>query len=396
MSTLIVACLVLLVVVSIAQFILMRQRLTKLADTTMKEALQKPALDIMERMTRLNSDAQERLERALAQNRLELQGGLMKTTASLESKFSSLEQQVGTRLEVIGKNVETKLNENLKEGFKHFEKVQLHLKEAELKLASLTTVGQSISDLNSLLKLPHLRGGFGESTLERILADFVPNGLYELQYNVNPGNTERVDAIVRMARKILPIDSKFPREAVLPLFESNDPAILESARRSLADYVRTQAKQIADKYICPEHGTTDMALLFLPSETLYFEVIRNGKLFEDIAKLKVFPVSPNTLSISLHSIVMAQEYYDMACGVEKTIEDIKKARKHFEHFDKRFQDIGKGIKKAQEAFETANTHLGHYESSVYRLIGEMANEAPVELGGETPPLVDQRGPELPS
>lgn len=361
--------------------------------------LNQPLLDLTERITRITSETresmterlgkhfletQERLDRTLGQNRQELQGGLLKTTQALEIKFQSLEQQVGLRLETIGKNVETKLNENLREGFKHFEKVQEHLKAAELKLASLNTVGQSISDLNSLLKLPHLRGGFGEATLERLLADFLPVGSFELQYQIVPNSTERVDAVVKLARQILPVDSKFPREAVLPLFESQDPGALEGARKALADFVKTQSRQIAEKYIHPEHGTTDMALLFLPSETLYFEVIRNGELFEHVSRLKVYPVSPNTLAIGLRSVVMAQDYYNMARGVEKTIEDVKKARKHFDHFDKKFDEVGKGLKKAQEAFETANFHLGRYETSVFRLTGDEAGAASESSANGTP------------
>ena len=332
-----------------------------------------------ERLGKHFLDAQERQERALAQGRAEMQNGLLKTTQALEIKFQSLETQVGLRLETIGKSVETKLNENLKEGFKHFEKVQQHLQAAELKLASLNTVSQSISDLNSLLKLPHLRGGFGEATLERLLADFLPAGSFELQYCVVPGTTERVDAIVRMAKQVLPIDSKFPREQVLPLFESSDPVSQEQARKTLSDWIKVQARSIAQKYIRPDHGTTDLALLFLPSETLYLEVVRNGKLFEEISKLKVYPVSPNTLSIGLRSVTMAQEYYDMARGVEKTIEDVKKARRHFEHFERKFEDIGKGLRKAQDAFEVAHTHLGHYETSVYRLTGDLGTPSGTDL-----------------
>lgn len=363
------------------------KQLASLSDGRFAELLQKPLLDMTERVTRSSGEmreaiaerlanhflaSQERLDRTLAQNRVELQDGLIKTTHALEMKFQSLEQQVGVRLENIGKSVESKLNENLKEGFKHFEKVQEHLMAAELKLASLNTVGESISDLNNLLKLPHLRGGFGEATLERILADFLPVGSYEMQYSIVPGSTERVDAVVKLARQILPIDSKFPREAVLPLFETQDPLLLENARKALADFVKTQSKSIAEKYIRPDHGTTDMALLFLPSETLYFEVIRNGKLFEEICKIKVFPVSPNTLVMGLRSVSMAQEYYNMSRGVEKTIEDVKKARRHFEHFEKKFEEVGTGLRKAQHAFETASTHLGRYETSVYRLMGDSA------------------------
>lgn len=334
---------------------------------------------------KLMLDLSERLDRTLAQNRQELQTGLILSTQSLETKFQSLETQVGLRLEAIGQNVETKLNQNLKEGFQHFEKVQQHLHSAELKLAALQTVGQSIQDLNGLLKLPHLRGGFGEASLERLLADFLPRNSFDLQYAITPHSTERVDAIVRLGKLILPIDSKFPREQVLPLFESQDPSALEDARKQLADFIRTQGKSISEKYIRPEHGTTDMALLYLPSETLYFEVIRNGKLFESLIQLKVFVVSPNTLSISLKSVAMAQEYYAMACGVEKTIEDIAKARRHFEHFGRKFEDIGKGLKKTQEAFETASSHLGRYETSIFRLTGEEKVLSPLPEPEESSP-----------
>ncbi len=360
----------------------------------LSELLQKPLMDVTERVIRVNAemresiterlgkhflDTQERLDRTLSQSRQELQAGLIASTQSLEVKFQSLETQVGIRLETIGKNVESKLNENLKEGFKHFERVQHHLQAAELKLASLNTVGQSISDLNSLLKLPHLRGGFGEAILERLLADFLPITAYELQYSIIPDGGERVDAVIKLNNQVLPIDSKFPREQVLPLFESNDPTSLETARKTLSEVIRAQAKSISQKYIRPEHGTTDMALLFLPSETLYFEVTRNGVLFEALVKLKVFPVSPNTLAISLRSVAIAQEYYTMAKGVEKTIEDIKKARRHFDHFGKKFEEVGKGLKKAQEAFDTANTHLGNYESSIFKLTGETTELPQKEL-----------------
>ncbi len=362
--------------------------------------LQKPLFELTERLLKTSQEAKEatlekihqnfsqtqtRLETTLFQNRSELHAGLQSTTLALEAKFQSLEQQVSLRLQTIGQSVENKLNENLKEGFKHFAKVQEHLQAAELKLASLSVVGQSISDLNQLLKLPHLRGGFGEATLERLLADFLPAGSFEVQYAVTPNSTERVDAVVRLAKHLLPIDSKFPREQVLPLFESQDPLALESARKTLSEWIRSQAKSIAEKYIRPEHGTTDMALLFLPSETLYFEVIRNGKLFESLSKLKVFPVSPNTLAISLHSVTMAMDYYAMARGVEKTIEEIRKARRHFDHFEKKFEDVGKGLRKAQDAYETANTHLSHYGSSVVRLLGE--TDSLEELTEPSPPVL---------
>lgn len=290
--------------------------------------------------------------------RTELQEGLQNTRKDLQTGIGDLTKNVGSRLE-----------QNLKEGFLHFEKIQGHLKQAELQLLNLNTVGQSINDLNNLLKLPHLRGGFGEAMLESLLSDLLPVGAYEVQYRVVPGSTERVDAVVKYPNSVLPIDSKFPREQVLPLFETNDPEKLEIARKNLTDVIKSLAKQIKEKYVHPEHGTTEMALLFVPSETLYFEILRNVKLCEELGRLKVFAVSPNTLAVTLHSISISRNYYEMAQGVEKTISEVKKAQQHFRNFEGRFDEVGSALNKATNAFNTATTHLSRYTSAVNRLTG---------------------------
>lgn len=305
-----------------------------------------------------------------AQLRSELQEGLSHTRKDLQVGIGDLTKNVGTRLE-----------QNLKEGFLHFEKIQGHLKQAELQLLNLNTVGQSINDLNNLLKLPHLRGGFGEAMLESLLSDLLPIGAFELQYRVVPSSTERVDAIVRYPSSVLPIDSKFPREQVLPLFETNDPGKLEVARKNLSDVIKSLAKQIRDKYVHPEHGTTEMALLFVPSETLYFEILRNVKLCEELGRLKVFAVSPNTLAVTLHSISLSRNYYEMAQGVEKTISEVKKAQQHFKNFEGRFDEVGNALNKATNAFNTATTHLSRYNSAVGRLTGVDSSET----AGTLPP-----------
>jgi DNA recombination protein RmuC len=302
-----------------------------------------------------------------SQLRVELQQNLFQATQTLEQKM-------------LG--VDTRLESSLKEGFRHFEKVQEHLKQTENQLSNLNLVGKSIQDLNNLLKLPHLRGGFGEASLERILSDILPAGSYEMEYQISQSSGERVDAAIKYPNQILPIDSKFPREQILALFETEDPHRLEEARNTLINVIRIQAKNIKEKYIKPEHGTTDMALIFVPSETLYFEIIRNQKVCEDLHKFKVFPVSPNTLAITLHAISIAKNYYDMAKGVEETVLDIKKARNHYENFDKKFQEVGKSLGKSLDSFNTASTHLSRYSSAVYRLTGEEETASALE---GTPP-----------
>lgn len=326
------------------------------------ESLQKNLILLQERTERsqqnLSADLRREVLEEIKNNRSELQAGLTKTTVLLEDRVAKISQGVQDKLEL-----------NLKEGFHHFEKVQEHLKQAGLQLQELSSVGCSINELNNLLKLPHLRGSFGESTLERILADTLPVDSFELQYRIVPNSTERVDAVIKMPQYMIPIDSKFPREQILPLFESNDPARLETARKQFSEVMKGLARQIREKYIHPEHGTTDMALMFIPSETLYFECLRSPKLCEDLSRVRVFPVSPNTLSVTLHSISLARSYYEMAKGVEKTIAELKKAQAHYHNFDTRFQDIGKTLSRSQDAYQMAATHLSRYQSAVGRLTG---------------------------
>ncbi len=351
------------------------ESITALQTNGVREQEQNRALLLAQLQTALEKQAGEnrdqlagRLTQSLEVVRTGIEGQLVSNRKEMRESLTQIEGKVNERLEVIGQGVQAKLDTNIQEGFKHFRLVADSLANAEKQLTNLSMIGTSVNELNSLLKLPHLRGGFGEATLERLLADFLPAGSYELQYRVTPDTTERVDAVVKFPNVVLPIDSKFPREQVMPLFEqAADPATLEAARKTLSDVLKGQAKSIADKYIRPEHGTTELALMFLPSETLYFEVIRDTALWEHLAKLKVFPVSPNTLSISLQFIGRSMHYYEAAQNVRKVVDDLAKARKHFENFSKKFEDIGKGLEKAQDAFTVATRHLGTYRGSVNRL-----------------------------
>jgi DNA recombination protein RmuC len=211
-----------------------------------------------------------------------------------------------------------------------------------------------------------LRGGFGEASLERLLREFLPTHIFELQSGLD--GVGRVDVLVKFPKASLPIDSKFPREQVLNLFETNDPKKLTEARKILRKVLRMEAKRIG-KYVRPDLGTMDMAIMFLPSEILYFEVIRDKTLWEDLGKMHVFPASPNTLAIVLHGIAVAHDYYEMAASVEKTIENLQKAQRHFAHFETKFEAIGQGLEAARDAYQVANTHLNRYSGSVIRLTG---------------------------
>jgi len=339
----------------------------------------------------------EQAER-LAEARTELTTSLALTTSQLKSEFDNLNQntaqsldsirdRVDAKLLAITDQVQQKLDQNIKEGFAQFEKVQQHLKAAEEQLREVGALGHSINDLNNLLKLPHLRGQFGEASLERLLADFLPAHMFEMQGSLPEGGG-RPDAMIQFPDRRLPIDAKFPREQVLALFESDVESEIEEARHEFVRVMKAEGKRIK-AYIQPEHGTTDIALMYLPSETLYMEAIRNRELADWLNDQHVFPVSPNTLLMTLKTIALIHKWYEVASRFEKSRLELAKAQKSFDFFQGQFENVGKNLNKAQEAFETAQRHLKTYRGKVTALSGQEQLNLDAGDGAEPLPLTDK-------
>lgn len=349
---------------------------------------------VEEQMTAGRREQSERL----AEARTELTNSLALTTSQLKTQFDGLNQttvqsldsirdRVDTKLMAITEQVQTKLDQNIKEGFAHFEKVQQHLKAAEEQLREVGALGHSINDLNNLLKLPHLRGQFGEASLERLLADFLPAHMFAIQSAAGDGG--RADAVIYFPDRRLPIDAKFPREQVLALFESNVESEIEDARHEFVRVMKVEARRIK-LYIQPEEGTTDIALMYLPSETLYMEAIRNRDLADWLNQQHVFPVSPNTLLMTLQTIALVHKWYEVASRFEKSRQELGKAQKSFDYFQNQFENIGRSLNKAQEAFETAQRHLKTYRGRVTALSGQEQLELETSKNGDDSlPLLDK-------
>ena len=325
------------------------------------------------------ADGRREQTRHLFEARQELTSSLALTTSQLKAEFDGLNQKTAQSLEAIRERVDTKLleitqrvqdklDQNIKEGFAQFEKVQQHLKAAEEQLREVGALGHSINDLNNLLKLPHMRGKFGEASLERLLSDFLPANMYDFQASPSDGGG-RADAIIYFPDRKLPIDAKFPREQILALFESNDEAEIAEARVQFVRVMKEQAKRIK-AYIQPENGTTDIALMYLPSETLYMEAVCSYDLTDWLNKQHVFVVSPNTLLMTLRTIALVYKWYEVASRFEKSRLELGKAQKSFDHFQSQFENVGKSLNKAQEAFDTASRHLKTYRGRVSALSGQ--------------------------
>src|ERR1700733_14718084 len=188
-------------------------------DSTLGQKISLSTADMASRLEQTKGDLRQQVTDRIQQGfseirssveqqlKVEFQGLNQQTAQSLEG----IRDRVDAKLAAITEQVQVKLDQNIKEGFAQFEKVQQHLRAAEEQLKEVSTLGHSINDLNNLLKLPHLRGQFGEASLERLLADFLPSHMFALQASPGEGGG-RADAVIYFPDRKLPIDAKFPRE----------------------------------------------------------------------------------------------------------------------------------------------------------------------------------------
>ena len=191
------------------------------------------------------------------------------------------------------------MNERLAEGTGAIDKRMDLLADIENRLGQLQTqaenieaVGRNIQSLSDLLKPPQLRGGLGEMLLENLLAQILPKSLYEMQHRFPDGR--RVDAVVKLADRLLPIDSKFPLEGFQRLSAEPDSS---DARKSFVRSLKKHVDDISDRYLKPDEDTTEIAIMYVPSEAVYYRFVAddsdNG--FAYALSKNVIPSSPGHL-----------------------------------------------------------------------------------------------------
>jgi|SRR5579875_1336299 len=247
--------------------------------------------------------------------------------------------------------------------------VNSELGQVKQQLGELQQAGRDLSQatqtLQSVLGGAKTRGSLGEVALEAILADALPTSAYETQYRFLTGAI--VDAVVRAGDKLVPIDSKFPLESYRRLVESG-----EEARREFFQAVRKHAESISEKYILPNEGTLDVALMFVPSEGIYYEFLMTadgklGRLDDYCRSNKVFAVSPNTLYAYLRAILIGLRGMQVEENARRLLEGIGGLQAQLESFAKMYDTLGNHLRHAQQCHEEAGSKLERVQASVERM-----------------------------
>jgi len=294
------------------------ERLESLFRQEMKENREEMARNMRELRTELN----QALSLSTQQMQTTLHRNLMTTNEMQREKFDAMNRQqdilvksTEKRLDDMRLMVEEKLQKTLNERIgQSFELVRTQLENVQRGLGEMKTLAEDVGGLKKVLGNVKTRGTFGEIQLAALLEQMLSPEQYEANVKTRKNATEFVEFAIKLPGKdngkdvvYLPIDAKFPKdvyEQYMDAYEDGDTAIIESTSRQLENTIKRMAKDIHDKYIEPPY-TTDFAILFLPFESIYAEVIRRTALVETLQKdYKIVVTGPTTLGAILNSLQM--------------------------------------------------------------------------------------------
>jgi len=283
-------------------------------------------------------------------------------------------------LEEQGEALSRVVGEKLEDNVKIFGDLRERLGELTQRTRDIQEVGRNISNLQELLRAPKFRGCFGELLLERLLADVLPPGAYSIQHRFLDGRT--VDAVVRIGRNLVPVDSKFPLED----FERMVRVEAEEERKAFRQqFVRTIKKHVDDvsKYILPDEGTFDFALMYIPAENVYYEAIirdtqsaEGSDIYSYSLQKRVVPVSPNSFYAYLQVIVLGLKGLRFETAAHEILGYISRLQGDLKDFEQDYEVIGGHIRHAASKYDAASRKLVRFEDKLRLAVESPADELP--------------------
>lgn len=335
-------------------------------------------VDNIKHMTEANArrleSINEKMASLLENNSKEMQRLVLATTENLKEMRESNEKKLDEMRNVVDEKLNATLQDRLN---KSFALVSQQLQAVTKGLGEMQNLAVGVGDLKRVITNVKTRGTFGEVQLGILLEQMLSPNQYQSQVNTNPSNNDRVDFVIHLPGKddkdlLLPVDAKFPMEDYIRLqdaYDTIDQVQIEKCQKALQTRIKEEAKKIFTKYVCPP-VTTDFAIMYLATEGLYSEVIKNtdlvGKLQQE---LHILICGPTTLSALLNSLQMGfktlaiekrsaeiwnmlsvfkKEFATYVELLEKTQKKLSEAESTIEDASKKSQKISKQLSKVED------------------------------------------------
>lgn len=229
-------------------------------------------------------------------------------------------------------------------------------------------VGRELQGLEQVLKSPKIRGGLGETLLEQLLSQMLPREHYELQHGFRSG--DKVDATIHVGGRLVPVDAKFPLENFRRMVAEPEEERRRPFRKTFARDVKNRVEEIAKKYILPDEGTFDFALMYVPAENVYYEIIvkdddtEDGSIAAYALSRRVIPVSPNSLYAYLQVIVLGLRGLRIEANAREIQDDLIRLGGDMERVKDHMAKLGAHLGNAQKQFIDAERDLARFEAKI--------------------------------
>jgi DNA recombination protein RmuC len=240
--------------------------------------------------------------------------------------------------------------------------------DLQKSVGEFSQIGRSMKDLQDFLQSPKLRGNIGEQILNDLLAQHFPPSSFMTQYTFK--NNEKVDAVIKTSSALIPIDAKFPMENFRKMMNGKtDEEKLQFKREFVRD-VKKHIQDISRKYILTDEGTSDYALMYIPSESIYYEIINDADLYDFSGSKRVLPVSPLSFYAYMKAILMSMEGQKIQERAKEILVVLQAMKKDYEKIDDSFSILSKHLANAYNQITNVNktmSALGQKISSTTNL-----------------------------
>ncbi len=278
---------------------------------------------------------------------------------SHDGNIRQVYDQLGKLTGEIGKRLE----ERLDNAARVVGEVQSRLGRLEVATQQVHSIGRDIAVLQESLRAPKFRGGFGEFTLENLLSQILPAEFFSVQYRFRNG--EIVDAVVKTRDGLIAIDAKFPFANFRRLVEAKGE---EEKRAIRKEFVRDVKRHVEDvtKYIRPDEGTLPFALMYIPAENVYYEVMINGDEVDGdflafAQKNRVFPVSPHSFHAYLQTIWIGLRGMRIEEWAQNLDASLQRLKEDLHRFMEEFGQVGNHLKNMRQKYESAEKRLENFQ-----------------------------------
>jgi DNA recombination protein RmuC len=293
----------------------------------------------------------------------------------MQSQIGQLTQQVNQQLQ----HMSSQFQKTTGDIGQTLGTVQSHLGKVEVTTREVLDKAKNISSLEDLLRAPKFRGGLGEFFLGDLLGQILPPTCFFLQHRFKSG--EKVDAAININNRLVPVDAKFPLENFKKYIQETDEKSRETMRRRFVTDVKKHIDDIAAKYILPEEGTYDFALMYIPAENVYYETILKDEtlgeersLYSHAVRKRVIPVSPNSFYAYLQVIVYGLKGMEIEKSAQRICDTLTQLRGDLNRFQDDFQVMGTHLANAKTRFDDAEKRLVKFSDRLELAAGEKPAE----------------------